>query len=137
MSNINPITVGRIVHFFPNGSDREDARLAAQNNAELVPGIVTQVLVGLTVNMQVFTNGSQPVIQAFSIDHKSEAVPGAPYWDYPVIVEAKPKAPALAPEEKQATAAPVKDTTKTETQDAEASKKAPAKKVAAKKTATK
>lgn len=75
-------TAGRTVHYFTN----EDVAAGA-NNAEIVPAVVVQSFGGLTANLVLFTmNTEQPVMQRFSVLHKSEAnTEGVPYWDWPEI----------------------------------------------------
>lgn len=75
-------SVGRIVHLFNNGC--MDHLEFEANGPEKLPGIVTQVFGTLKANMQVFTVDTfKPVVQLWSVSHKSEAMEGQPYWDWP------------------------------------------------------
>lgn len=49
----NPVKVGQIVKYFPNGKDNE----AALNNTEVVPAIVVQVFSPEMANLRVFQDG--------------------------------------------------------------------------------
>lgn len=75
-------TAGRIVHFFHNGVLSYSK--AANNGAVFVPAIITQAWGNDLVNMTIFPAGENPVF-GWSIHHKSEALEGSVYWDYPEI----------------------------------------------------
>lgn len=84
MDNIQIPTVGRIVHFFPNGNDAH----CAANRAEFVPAMVIQSFAGsATLNLGVFAmNGDGPLVLRYSVVHRSvaESSEGTfAFWDWP------------------------------------------------------
>jgi len=74
-------TAGRIVHYFHNGADD----LAAVNGADLFPAMVIQSWGTYLANIRVSTYSDGPALLRSSVPHKSEAVEGQPYWDWPEI----------------------------------------------------
>lgn len=92
MSSLKIPTCGRFVHYFPNGSDE----IAASNQAEVIPALVIQSWGDTNdmVNCHIFPMKSiegteEPNLAQievrFSVHHKSVALEGQPYWDWPVI----------------------------------------------------
>jgi hypothetical protein len=76
----NP-TVGRIVHYFPNGADPA----ASANGANVVPALVIQSF-GANVNLHVFSmNPDSPNVLRYSIPHFSQATDARGYWDWPQV----------------------------------------------------
>lgn len=82
MSEVKLPTVGRQVHFFPNGADEH----AAKNNAEVLPAIVVQAF-STKLNLAVTCmNPDGPVVLRYSVSHKSEVSgDGQSYWEWPEI----------------------------------------------------
>lgn len=81
MDNVRIPTVGRQVHFFPNGGDKH----CANNNAEVLPATVVQAF-GQRLNLAVTCmNPDGPVVLRYSVAHKTEAIEGVAYWDWPEI----------------------------------------------------
>jgi hypothetical protein len=75
-------TAGRIIYYFHNDSDD----VASANNAEFVPAMVIQAWGSLLVNVHVFPmNADAPNVLRYSVQHKSTAPEGVPYWDWPEI----------------------------------------------------
>lgn len=87
MSEVKLPTIGRQVHYFPNGCDEH----ASKNNAELLPATAVQVF-GSSVNLAVTTmNPDGPIVLRYSVQHKNQKgsdengnIVGA-YWDWPEI----------------------------------------------------
>lgn len=78
-------TVGRQVHYFPNGKDE----VAQANNAEVLPATVIQPF-GTRLNLQVMTmNHDAHTVLRSSVPHKSMVPESNPkafaYWDWPEI----------------------------------------------------
>jgi len=76
-------SVGRIVHYYPNGADP----ITSNNGAEFVPAIVVQEFGGLLANLSVFPmNPDATNVLRYSVQHKSMPVhTGQAYWDWPEI----------------------------------------------------
>ncbi|WP_295794907.1 hypothetical protein [Mucilaginibacter sp.] len=82
MDTVKSPTVGRILHYFPNGADP----ITAANNAQVVPAIVVQDFGNTIVNLSVFPmNPDATNVLRYSVHHKSEAFEGQAYWDWPEI----------------------------------------------------
>jgi hypothetical protein len=80
--DIKKPSVGRIVHYFPSDSDK----IASANNAEFVPAIVVQTFGGDLANLSVFPmNPDATNVLRYSVHHKSNALEGQNYWDWPQI----------------------------------------------------
>jgi len=86
MSEVKLPTVGRQVHYFPNGADAH----CTNNGAEVLPATVVQVF-GTSINLAVICmNPDGPVVLRYSVAHKStapcyeEKIQGR-YWDWPEI----------------------------------------------------
>jgi hypothetical protein len=75
-------TCGRVVHYFPNETDP----ICSQNKAGKYAAIVGEAN-GLKVDLSIHTmNDGNPVINRFSVEHKSAAGASetqAAYWDWP------------------------------------------------------
>lgn len=86
MSEIKQVTVGRIVHFYPNAGDT----VARQNCAEFIPAIVVQVWDGDMANLKIFPFGTFEPGEDLrgSVRHKDSPyhMDGQAYWVYPPIV---------------------------------------------------
>ena len=89
MSEVQSPTCGRIVHFYPH---KENDKLAAWNNVEMVPAIVVQPWGNLTVNLSVFPmNPDATNVLRYSVCHKSEVMKDKEgniqqsYWDWPPV----------------------------------------------------
>jgi hypothetical protein len=84
MSEIKIPTAGRIVHYFPNGTDK----ICENPFAPYVPAIVVEST-DLAPSLSVFTlNAEIPVVLRLSVSHKSTVlnhIPMGPYWDWPEI----------------------------------------------------
>jgi hypothetical protein len=83
MSEIKIPTVGRQVHYFPNGADAHCSR----NGAEVLPATVVQVF-SSKLNLAVTCmNADGPIVLRYSVPHKSEIQSGSilKYWDWPEI----------------------------------------------------
>jgi hypothetical protein len=82
MNEIKIPTVGRQVHFFPVAENDSIIRV---NGVTLAPAIVIQGF-DLSVNMQVFTmSGDALNVLRYSVPHKTIALEGQSYWDWPEI----------------------------------------------------
>lgn len=88
MSEIKIPSVGRIVHYFSNGTDPA----VSANGVEMAPAIVVQEWGNLTINLSVHTmNSDSPVVLRYSVPHKSTALKNdkgeilGRYWDWPEI----------------------------------------------------
>lgn len=80
--SINLPTCGRIVHYYPSENDP----ICRANGAEFVPAFVIQAFGILHANLQVFTMSSDaPQVLRYSVNHKSEAPPRSPYWEWPPV----------------------------------------------------
>lgn len=86
MEDIKLPTVGRQVHYFPNGTD-----VHCQNNgAEVLPATVVQVF-GSHLNLAVTCmNPDGPIVLRYSVPHKTSAVKDVDgnigrHWDWPEI----------------------------------------------------
>lgn len=80
-------TVGRQVHYFPNGKDQH----CEKNNAEVLPATVVQVF-GSRINLAVTCmNPDAPIVLRYSVSHKDSANkdeggnPNEAYWAWPEI----------------------------------------------------
>jgi len=86
MEGIKLPTVGRQVHYFPNGADTH----CAKNGAEVLPATVMQVF-SAHLNLAVTCmNDDGPVVLRYSVAYKGDAMEGGPYqgssyWDWPEI----------------------------------------------------
>lgn len=79
MEDIIIPTVGRQVHYFPNGGDNH----AAKNNATVLPATVVQPF-STKLNLAVTCmNPDAPTVLRYSVAHKSEVTEGQAYWDWP------------------------------------------------------
>jgi hypothetical protein len=81
-------SVGRFVHFFPNGKDEQ----CAVNGCDVVPALVIQAwddMPDQRLNLQVFTmNPSAHSVLRYSVPHKSHKdlfTQPISYWDWPEI----------------------------------------------------
>lgn len=88
MTEIKIPTVGRIVHYFPNGSTDVNA---AANGATVLPALVIQPF-GTAINLHVHAmNPDCSVLLRYSVSHKSsigvdeagKTQTGQAYWDWP------------------------------------------------------
>lgn len=80
--SVNLPTCGRVVHYYPAESDI----ICRSNGAEFLPAIVIQAFGILHANIQVFTMSFDAhSVLRYSVNHKSEALPGQPYWEWPPI----------------------------------------------------
>lgn len=86
MADVKIPTVGRQVHYFPNGADDH----ASANGAYVLPATVVQES-GLLLNLAVTTmNPDGIVVLRYSIAHKSLQIgedgdAAGRYWDWPEI----------------------------------------------------
>ena len=89
MSDVKIPTVGRLVHYFPNGGDAH----CEKNNAKVLPATVVQAF-GTAINLAVTCmNPDGPVVLRCSVAHLSsldkklgtDALVNRPYWDWPEI----------------------------------------------------
>lgn len=82
MEQVKLPTIGRQVHFFPNGADKH----TANNGADVLPATVVQVF-STKLNLAVTCmNPDGPVVLRYSVAHKSEVNgEGQAYWDWPEI----------------------------------------------------
>lgn len=96
MSDLKIPTVGRIVHYFPNGKDNH----CAANGAVKVPAIVVQSWGdgNTRLNLSVFPmNQDSPNVLRYSVNHKSSLSLvlneecTAAYWDWPEREAQEPK----------------------------------------------
>ena len=81
-NTMEKVTIGRIVEFFPSGVEGD---LVLPNGMKSAPAMVVQVF-GEHVNLNVFTADpdGNPVKQAWSVRHKSDAAPeGEKCWEWP------------------------------------------------------
>lgn len=85
------LSVGRIVHFYPGKNDQLHPTYGNgynNNGADVLPAIVVQVF-GSTPevgNMAIFAfNTDASLVRRYSVPHKSKALDGQSYWDWPVI----------------------------------------------------
>lgn len=84
MSKVLIPTVGRQVHFFHGDNEKH----TANNGCKVLPATVVQPFSGLTANLAVLCmNGDGPVVLRYSVSHKSVAVKGNSYWDWPERTE--------------------------------------------------
>jgi len=90
ISNLKPImtntvnlpTCGRIVHYYPADNDV----VCRANGVEFIPAIVIQSFGILHANILVFTmNQDAREVLRYSVNHKSEALPGQSYWEWPTV----------------------------------------------------
>lgn len=81
MTEIKLPTVGRQVHYFPSENDPA----ARANNAMVLPATAIQIF-GTAINIQVLTmNPDAHTLLRYSVAHKSTALEGQSYWDWPEI----------------------------------------------------
>jgi hypothetical protein len=81
MSDVKLPTVGRQVHFFPNGADEH----CSKNNATVLPATVVQVF-GSMLNLAVTCmNPDGPIVLRYSVKHKDTLPESGAYWDWPDI----------------------------------------------------
>jgi hypothetical protein len=85
MSEIKIPTVGRQVHYFPNGFDLH----CQKNGAEVLPATVVQVF-SKRLNLAITCmNDDGPIVLRYSVPHESEIDPSkglvGAYWNWPEI----------------------------------------------------
>lgn len=79
-------SIGRIVIVHP-GEGKDATPLNLPNGMEVAPAIVTQIFNGDYLNLTAFIDdGIQGTRCLYTVPHKSNAVNGQYYWDWPARV---------------------------------------------------